>query len=332
MQEVMQMKSRAALRSAVLNLALACLIPLAASATVVSYSQDFESLAQTGLTSLSDDGWLVYGNVFTPLGAYIYGYGAFPAPNDGSGFCQIDTLQGGVEQGEKQLAVFSDYNNVDHAAGNLIESNVFQEMTIDSTNVGTVWTFAFDAKMGLLQSPSTAGVYIKTLNPKAGYATTNLITADMTNTPTTWMGYTLSIALGDSNLIGQLLQIGFTNTATLYQPSVIFYDNINFYQSGAAGIPVAMPGVELRPNYPNPFNPITTIVFRLEQSGPVELAVYDVAGRRVAVLADGIMPAGVNEVQWNGKTTGGGVAAAGRYGYVLRTAAGTLSRSMTLVK
>lgn len=326
------MKSRSALRTAVLTLTLAFLIPLAASATVVPYSQDFESLAQTGLTSLSDDGWLVYGNVFTPGGAYIYGYGAFPAPNDGSGFCQIDTLQGGVDQGTKQLAVFSDYNNTDHAVGNLIESNVFQEMVIDTTNVGTVWTFAFDAKMGLLQSPSTAGAYIKTLDPSAGYATTNLITADMTNTPATWMGYTLSITLADSNLIGQLLQIGFTNTATLYQPSGIFYDNINFYLSGASSIPVAMPGVELRPNYPNPFNPITNIVFRLEQSGPVELAVYDVAGRRVVVLADGVMPAGVNEVQWNGKTMSGGVAAAGRYCYVLRTAEGSLSRSMTLVK
>jgi hypothetical protein len=54
--------------------------------------------------------------------------------------------------------------------------------------------------------------------------------------------------------------------------------------------------VVLRGVAPNPFNPITTIRFRLEQSARVELAVYDLAGRRVADLVREVLPAGDHAV------------------------------------
>lgn len=305
---------------------------LNAQALVVPYSQDFETLGQTDPNALSGEGWVVYGNVFSPTGTYLYGYGTFPAPNDGAGFCQIDTLQGGVDQGTKQLVVFSDYNNTDHATGNIIESNVFLEMPIDSTNIGQIWTMAFDAKLGNIEGQSTAAAFIKTIDPAHSYNMTNFINVDMTTTPVSWQGYTLSISLADSALAGQLLQIGFMNTATLYQGSGIFYDNINFYLSGASAVPATLAGAQLLQNYPNPFNPRTRIDFRLDEPGPVSLAVYDLAGRRVAVLADGRYPAGMNSVQWDGRTLQGAPAAAGRYNYVLRTRSGVMSRPMTLVK
>ena len=62
-------------------------------------------------------------------GRYRYGYGTFPAPNDGAAFCAVNAAQGGPEQGDRQLSIYSDYNNTDHAKGHRIESNVFlQEM------------------------------------------------------------------------------------------------------------------------------------------------------------------------------------------------------------
>jgi len=205
---------------------MACLTP-AASFAVSPYSQDFEGLDQGSVSALGDDGWLVFANVFNPGGDYLYGYGPFPAPNDGAAFCAIASGEGGPSQGDQQLVVFSDYNNVDHAVGNLIESNVFQEQTIDAEDVGGTWVFAFDAKLGNLADQSTALAFIKTLDPNNGFVTTNFITADMTNTSTTWTGYTLSIFI-DESLVGQILQIGFSNTATLYQGSGVFYDNVNF--------------------------------------------------------------------------------------------------------
>jgi YVTN family beta-propeller protein len=71
-------------------------------------------------------------------------------------------------------------------------------------------------------------------------------------------------------------------------------------------------------------NPITTsalIAYSLPKSGRVQLALFDVAGRRVATLVDGTSPAGRFEVPWAGRTDGGGTARAGVYFVRLRTTA-----------
>ena len=52
--------------------------------------------------------------------------------------------------------------------------------------------------------------------------------------------------------------------------------------------------------YPNPFNPHTTLAFRLEDRTHVRLSIYDVAGRRVALLKDGPLAAGSHAVPWPG--------------------------------
>lgn len=209
-----------------------CLLPAAALAQLTSYSQDFEGLVQTDTGALGADGWLIFANVFSSGGAYLYGYGVFPAPNDGGGFSAIVTGEGGASQGAQQLVVFSDYNNTDHGLGNVIEANVFQEFTVSAGDVGTTWNFDFDAKLGNLEGASTASAFIKTLDPGAGYALTNFITVDLTSTPATWTGYQLSIYI-DPALDGQILQIGFLNTASNYEGSGVFYDNVVFQPEGA---------------------------------------------------------------------------------------------------
>jgi hypothetical protein len=198
-------------------------------AAVTPYSQDFEGLVQTDPTALGNDGWLVFGNVFESDGTtYIYGYGPNPAPNGGPpyAFCTIASGEGGPGQGAQQLSVFSDYNNTDHGLGRIIESNVFQEQTIEAGDVGAVVAFSFDAKMGDLAAASTALAFIKTLDPAAGFATTNFITVDMTNIPATWDTYSIQLPI-DAGLVGQILQFGFSNRASNYEPSGVFYDNIN---------------------------------------------------------------------------------------------------------
>jgi len=201
--------------------------PLASHAALTSYSQDFEALVQASPTALGDDGWLVFGNVFSPGGGYLGGYGAFPAPNNTGAFCGIDfTPEPGYAA--QDMVVINDYNNsAEHNAGNLVEANVFQEQTIDAADVGSSWIFRFSAKLGNLVPPTTALAFIKTLNPAAGYATTNFITLDMTAIPSTWNEYSILIAI-DPSLAGQILQFGFSNTCTNYNPSGVFYDNVSF--------------------------------------------------------------------------------------------------------
>ncbi|MFO7655094.1 MAG: FlgD immunoglobulin-like domain containing protein [Candidatus Krumholzibacteriia bacterium] len=310
---------------------LACLIP-ATGLAVEPYSQTFEGLSQTDPSALADDGWLVFGNVFTAGGTFLYGYGSFPAPNDGLAFCRIVIGEGGVEQGAQQLVVFSDYENADHAAGNIIESNVFQEQVVGTVDVGTTWRFEFEAKLGNLEGSSTALAFIKTLDPSSGWALTNLITADMTAIPETWNTYSLELPI-DESLEGQILQFGFLNNATSYEGSGIFYDNLAFYKVDQTGVPPsATVGASLRQNYPNPFNPSTRIDFVLDRPGVVTVSVLDLAGRRVATLVEGELVAGEHHVTWNGRTDSGRAVSAGQYRYVLRTGTGQTSRSMVLVK
>ncbi len=314
--------------------ALACLVPAAGQAALAPYSQNFESLVQSDINALANDGWLVYGNVFNPDGTvYLYGYGPFPAPNTGAAFCAIDAGQGGDEQGLQQLSVYSDYNNTDHAKGYRIESNVYHEQTIGPGDVGNTWRFDFQAKRGTLAFTSTATAFIKTLNPSAGYALTNFIALDMTAIPDTWASYSLSIPI-DAGLSGQLLQFGFLSNATFYEDSGIFYDNLSFHLQAATAVPpdASALGAELRQNYPNPFNPTTQIGFALERPQFVEIAIFDLAGRRVATLHRGELGAGEHRVTWNGRTDGDADLPTGQYRYVLKTGSGRLSRSMVLLK
>ena len=143
--EVIEMRSRAtALLAAFV---LAALIPASAFA-LTPYTQDFETYSLPGVGLLLGDNWLVYGNVFAPDGTtYLYGYGPYPAPNDGAAFCAIAAGQGGVDQGVLQLSVYSDYNNQDHGLGRWIESNVYREQAVTSADVGQTWVFEFNAKM-----------------------------------------------------------------------------------------------------------------------------------------------------------------------------------------
>ncbi len=204
-----------------------------------TYSQNFETLVQTDPFALGNDGWKIFGNVFFLNGNYDYGYGVFPAPNGGNGFSAIATGEGGVPQGAQQLSVYNDYNNQDHPTRK-IEVNVFQEQTVGAADVGSTWTFSFDAKRGnIVTPPTTAIAFIKTLDPNNGFALTNFIQVDTTNLPATWGTYSAQIPIG-AGLVGQIIQFGFSNTTTNFTSSGVFYDNINIVPAPSA---LALAGV-----------------------------------------------------------------------------------------
>jgi len=96
---------------------------------------------------------------------------------------------------------------------------------------------------------------------------------------------------------------------------------------GAEDSPTVPKSFALEQNYPNPFNPTTRISFSLDQAGPAQLDVYDVAGRKVRSIIDANLSAGRHEYEFRADGL-----ASGTYLYRLKTLSGTLSRQMTLLR
>ena len=80
-------------------------------------------------------------------------------------------------------------------------------------------------------------------------------------------------------------------------------------------------------NYPNPFNPVTKIRFEVPHSQKVELTVFDILGRKVRELYNGIAPVGIFTIDFKADDL-----ASGMYIYQLKTENLSISRKMVLLK
>jgi flagellar hook assembly protein FlgD len=88
-------------------------------------------------------------------------------------------------------------------------------------------------------------------------------------------------------------------------------------------------GAWIEAAHPNPFRPPVAIAYTVGRPGSVRLAIYDAAGRRVAMLADGRVEAGRHLVSWDGRNQRGERAASGVY--FARLEAGALTHQMKLI-
>jgi hypothetical protein len=88
----------------------------------------------------------------------------------------------------------------------------------------------------------------------------------------------------------------------------------------------------LKPNYPNPFNPTTAIDYSIPKHGHVSLAVFNIIGQRVKTIVDGDQSAGNYTVYWDGKDEFGQPVASGIYIYRLSAENESKTRKMVLLK
>ncbi|RMF60961.1 MAG: T9SS C-terminal target domain-containing protein, partial [Calditrichaeota bacterium] len=89
---------------------------------------------------------------------------------------------------------------------------------------------------------------------------------------------------------------------------------------------------ELMQNFPNPFNPVTTITFTIPQSSRVTLQVFDITGQLVRTLVKGNLEPGKHEVLWDGKDDSRNLVSSGVYLYRLSTSSFVKTRKMILLK
>ena len=119
-------------------------------------------------------------------------------------------------------------------------------------------------------------------------------------------------------------------TRRVFQSGTDFLSNID-EPTSPANDEIAR-AYKLAANYPNPFNPSTTISFSLPRNEQVELVIYSVDGAHVATLLNEQMAQGDHNVVWTGQNEAGQQVASGTYFYQLRTPTFSETRMMTLIK
>ena len=121
---------------------------------------------------------------------------------------------------------------------------------------------------------------------------------------------------GEARLVGEVKEL-------VLGGQEFWVDNICVKLNTSTGVnPQPMRSrLELKPNYPNPFNPKTTLSFSLERGAGVKLTIHDAAGRLVKTLITERRSSGDHQVTWDGRNDRGAVVAAGMY--IVRLAADT---------
>lgn len=116
-------------------------------------------------------------------------------------------------------------------------------------------------------------------------------------------------------------------TTASYRLRQIDFDG-TFWLSNSVEVTLPAPGeAALHENYPDPFNPSTTIRYEVPKQGHVSLVVFDATGRQVAVLVDQEIKAGKYQTQFDATNLASGV-----YFYRLETAQKSITRTMLLAK
>jgi hypothetical protein len=135
--------------------------------------------------------------------------------------------------------------------------------------------------------------------------------------------YSTNGTLGQPTPIG----IGSADDLTLYAG---FWGRY-WIPTGTDEIPILY-SIMLHQNFPNPFNPVTTIEYSLAHSGPVEIAIFDVTGRRIAMLVNEDSAAGKYRSTWNGKNENGQHVASGIYFCRMVADSKTIVKKMILLR
>jgi hypothetical protein len=133
--------------------------------------------------------------------------------------------------------------------------------------------------------------------------------------PVVFGKYVKFVILGQDDTWAQLVEIE------------VLFDSKEGFQTEEVEVSALPNEYALENNYPNPFNPTTTINFQLPQDGHAELAIYNMVGQKVATLISGQVNAGYHSVTWEAATHPSGI-------YLYRLEAGDFmeTRRMVLLK
>jgi hypothetical protein len=231
----------------------------------------------------------------------------------GSDCAWIDDISfpssGGQEIGVPILVI--DQNALDYQT---VQVNSHAMIPIILANRGTasmIGTLTTEAPFSLGLDP-TNPTFVLEYNLSAG----DSLVINVNFSPTAYMPYAGELIITSDDPLASLIIIPLSGAGD----NVANEDQIN---------PVI---TELRGNYPNPFNPTTTISFSLKNKSAVKLDIYNLLGQKVRTLVNGEMAAGVQNVTWNGRDGNNRPVASGVYFYKMQSGKYTSTKKMIMMK
>jgi len=213
-------------------------------------------------------------------------------------------------------------------------------------NVYSYWWYTYVCNPTVvLMGPTTDGTNMSSIDSREEYTYTDCLAMtytfyyylvgsaiyQLTNYYySTWTGK-VSSAYDNSNqrFTSQVTQVNdgtnlVNSTKTWYS-----YEGLKVATESDNAIPTTF---SLEQNFPNPFNPATTITFDLSEDTDVKISIYNMTGQLIRELVDQSMTIGSKTIDWDGKDDGGNSVSGGVYLYNLQTGNYNQTKKMVLVK
>lgn len=193
----------------------------------------------------------------------------------------------------------------------------------------SVWDVSWNAntqRLYLAGYTGASGSYVPRLyrtGVMANSAASDVVSAMTVNLPGNTQLFSLDAETSSAASGGSSTRIAYYGALGLVKSSVPLTE---------AGSPAPAASYELFANYPNPFNPATTIVYQMPQAGQVSLQIFNMLGQLVRTLVEAEVAAGVHAVTWDGRDSDGDQVASGVYVYQLRAGETMKTRKMLLAK
>ena len=120
------------------------------------------------------------------------------------------------------------------------------------------------------------------------------------------------------------------------QDNICYFDNISFSTLNFVGVEnkseVLPQGFALEQNFPNPFNPVTSLRYELPEDGFVNISIFDMMGRKVKTLINDSQTSGYKGIKWNATNNKNESVSAGLYLYILQAGEFRKTKKMMLLK
>ncbi|MFO8145596.1 MAG: choice-of-anchor J domain-containing protein [Candidatus Syntrophosphaera sp.] len=153
---------------------------------------------------------------------------------------------------------------------------------------------------------------------------------DFVEAPVNWSEFVYDLSAYDNQSVFIAIRCVSNDAFIFHVDDFTIHSDGGYVDGNDPGAPALV--TQLKGNYPNPFNPETTIRFSLKEAAPVNIGIYNVKGQLVRTLVNAEKTSGNHSVVWNGRDDNGSSVSSGVYFYKMNAGKYSSTRKMILMK